>query len=201
MEALLDIGRRLIEERGIDDCSMNDIAAAAGSSIGALYFRFGNRERFIGEVMQRQIDDAARDFERVASDLRLSAQTPGEVISGIVGWLVRNFEKNQGILRAQLRRSLETPQVWRPFQDLAKTIISEAIGLLSRFRQIEADPDWQMHVRIAMQMTIGTLNNILINNPGPLELSDPRTAEEFGAAAVRYLRWDDADTAPPGAIG
>lgn len=190
MEALLDIGRRLIQERGIDNCSMNDVAAAAGSSIGALYFRFGNREGFVSAVMQRQIDQAACDFERVASDLRVSADAPAQIISGVVGWMVRNFAENQGLLRAQLRRSLETPQVWRPFQDLAKIIITETIGLLSRFPQIEADPDWEMHVRIAMQMTIGTLNNILINNPGPLELNDPRTAEEFGTAANRYLRLD-----------
>ena len=42
-EALLEIGEHLIEQRGVDDCSMNEVAAAAGSSVGALYFRFGNR--------------------------------------------------------------------------------------------------------------------------------------------------------------
>lgn len=198
MEALLEIGRRLIQERGIDNCSMNDVAEAAGSSIGALYFRFGNREGFVSAVMERQIDQAARDFERVASALRASADAPAEIVSGVVGWLVRNFAENQGLLRAQLRRSLEAPQVWRPFQDLARIIISEAIGLLSRFPQIEDDPDWELHVRVVMQMTIGTLNNILINNPGPLELSDPRTSEELGVAAIRYLRLDDVDTSLPG---
>ena len=55
-EALLEIGRQLIEQRGVDDCSMNEVAAAAGSSVGALYFRFGNKERFVSEVMRRQVD-------------------------------------------------------------------------------------------------------------------------------------------------
>ncbi len=192
MEALIDIGRRLIEERGIDNCSMDDVAVAAGSSIGSLYFRFGNRKTFVGEVIQRQIQAARRDFGLVASELQMSARSPGEVIFGVVGWLVRSFAENQGLLRAQLRRALEAPEGWRPFQDLAKEVVTETISLLSRFRQIETDPAWETHVRIAMQMVIGTLNNILINNPGPLELGDPRTAEEFGTAAIRYLRLDGA---------
>src|SRR6516162_2269350 len=81
MEALLDIGRRLIEARGIDDCSMSDVAEAAGSSIGSLYFRFGNRERFIEEVMQRQIQSAREDFERLIAGLNASAKAPDEVIT------------------------------------------------------------------------------------------------------------------------
>ena len=59
-EALLEIGRRLIEQRGVDDCNMTEVAAVAGSSVGALYFRFGNKERFVSEVMQRQVDDTAK---------------------------------------------------------------------------------------------------------------------------------------------
>src|SRR6516165_11556024 len=74
MEALLDIGRQLIEERGIDDCSMSDVAEAAGSSIGSLYFRFGNRERFIDEVMQRHIAAGRSGFESFMGQLRASAE-------------------------------------------------------------------------------------------------------------------------------
>ena len=55
MEKLLDIGREIIARDGIDACNMSAVAAAAGSSVGSLYFRFGNRERFIAEVMERQI--------------------------------------------------------------------------------------------------------------------------------------------------
>jgi AcrR family transcriptional regulator len=190
MEALLDIGRRLIEDRGIDDCRMSDVAEAAGSSIGSLYFRFGNRERFISEVMHRQIQSARQDFERLIADLNTSAKAPDEVIAAVTRWVVGVFGKNKGLLRAQLRRALESPQEWRPFQDFARFLVDEMISVLERFTKLRADPDWQLHVRIAMQIVFGTLNNILINRPGPLELDDRITAEELSKAAVRYLRLD-----------
>jgi AcrR family transcriptional regulator len=187
MEALLDIGRKLIEERGIDDCSMSDVAEAAGSSIGSLYFRFGNRERFISEVMQRQLGSARQDFERLIADLNATAKAPEEVIAGVTRWIVGVFGRNKGLLRAQLRRALESPQEWRPFQDFARFLVDETIAALARFTKLRVDPDWQLHVRIAMQIVFGTLNNILINRPGPLELDD-RAAKELSNAAVRYLR-------------
>jgi AcrR family transcriptional regulator len=188
MEALLDIGRRLIEARGIDDCSMSDVAEAAGSSIGSLYFRFGNRERFIEEVMQRHIAAGRSGFESFVAELNASAESPDEIISAVTRWIVQVFAHSQGLLRAQLRRALENPQVWRPYQDLARLIVDELIKLLARYPEARADPDWQQHVRIAMQMVFGTLNNILINRPGPLELDDPKTAEELSRAVLRYLR-------------
>ena len=188
MEALLDIGRRLIEERGIDDCSMSDVAETAGSSIGSLYFRFGNRERFISEVMQRQIAVGRESFERLMAELAASARAPDEIIAAVTHWIVQVFAQNQGLLRAQLRRTLENPQVWRPYQDLARMIVDDVITLLARCPERRDDSDWQQHVRIAMQIVFGTLNNILINRPGPLELDDRATAEELSKAAIRYLR-------------
>jgi AcrR family transcriptional regulator len=188
MEALLDIGRRLIEERGIDDCSMSDVAEAAGSSIGSLYFRFGNRERFISEVMQRQIQSARQDFDCLIADLNDSAKAPDEVITSVTRWVVGVFGQNKGLLRAQMRRTLENPEEWRPFQDFARYLVEEMVTVLERFPKLRGDPDWQLHVRIAMQIVFGTLNNILINRPGPLELDGRVTAAELSKAAVRYLR-------------
>ena len=75
-ETLLEIGRRLIEQRGVDDCSMNEVAAAAGSSVGALYFRFGNKERFVSEVMRRQVDDTAKQIPIFLAEIEAKQPPP-----------------------------------------------------------------------------------------------------------------------------
>jgi hypothetical protein len=87
-----------------------------------------------------------------------------------------------------MRRTLENPEEWRPFQDFARYLVEEMVTVLERFPKLRGDPDWQLHVRIAMQIVFGTLNNILINRPGPLELDGRVTAAELSKAAVRYLR-------------
>ena len=46
-DALLDAGLACIEAVGIEATSMALVAERAGASIGALYFRFGDKERFV----------------------------------------------------------------------------------------------------------------------------------------------------------
>jgi AcrR family transcriptional regulator len=189
-EALLEIGRRLIEQRGVDDCSMNEVAAAAGSSVGSLYFRFGNKERFVSEVMRRQVDATREQIASFLAKMEAKVSSPPEVIEAITEWLVVEYRKNQGLLRAQIRRALDDPKEWQPFQKLARELVDGTIRILERSPDVPPDTDWQKRVRIIMQMILGTLNNAIINRPGPLELTDDATGHELSRAALRYLRWD-----------
>ncbi len=188
-EALLEIGRRLIEQRGVDDCSMTEVATAAGSSVGALYFRFGNKERFVSEVMQRQVDATGEQIAVLLAEIDAKATSPSEVIEATIKWIVIEFGKNRGLLRAQIRRALDNPQEWQPFQNIGRDLVDGAIAIIGRFPEYQQDDKWQRSVRIAMQMVLGTLNNIVINRPGPLELSDDATSQELFQAAIRYLGW------------
>jgi AcrR family transcriptional regulator len=188
-ETLLEIGRRLIEQRGVDDCSMNEVAAAAGSSVGALYFRFGNKERFVSEVMQRQVNETAKQIPILLAEIKANAKSPADVMEATIKWFVLEFGKNRGLLRAQIRRALDNPQEWQPFQQIARDIVDGAIRIIKRLPDVQLDDGWQKNMRIAMQMVLGTLNNIVINRPGPLELSDDATSNELSRAAIRYLGW------------
>jgi AcrR family transcriptional regulator len=188
-EALLEIGRRLIEQRGVDDCSMNEVAAAAGSSVGALYFRFGNKERFVSEVMRRQVDGTAKQIQVLLVEIEASARSPSDVVEAIIKWFVLEFGKNRGLLRAQIRRALDNPQEWQPFQQIARDAVDGAIKIIKRLPEVRQDDGWQNGVLVAMQMVLGTLTNIVINRPGPLELSDDSTSKELSRAAIRYLGW------------
>ena len=129
-EALLELGRRLIEQRGVDDCSMNEVAAAAGSSVGALYFRFGNKERFVSEVMRRQVDATHERLSSFLAEIDASASSPRTVIETIVKWTVQEFAENQGLLRAQIRRALDRPEEWQPFQKIGVELVDGAIRIL-----------------------------------------------------------------------
>lgn len=190
-ETLLEIGRRLIEQRGVDDCSMNEVAAAAGSSVGALYFRFGNKERFVSEVMRRQVDDTAKQIPILLAEIEAKATSPSEVIEAAIKWFVLEFGKNRGLLRAQIRRALDNPQEWQPFQQIGRDLVDGAIAIIKRLPGLKQDDGWQRGVRVAMQMVLGTLNNIVINRPGPLDLSDDATSRELSRAAIRYLGWNE----------
>jgi AcrR family transcriptional regulator len=58
-ERILCAAARLIDERGIDEISMDDVAASAGVGKGTLYRRFGDRASLIRAL----IEEPERDFQ------------------------------------------------------------------------------------------------------------------------------------------
>jgi AcrR family transcriptional regulator len=58
-ERILCAAARLIEERGIEHISMDDVAAEAGVGKGTLYRRFGER----GELLRALIEEPERAFQ------------------------------------------------------------------------------------------------------------------------------------------
>ena len=141
---------------------MSEVAAAAGSSVGSLYFRFGNKERFVNEVMRRPVDAIREDISRHLADLELKATSPHEVIEAATRWFVVEFGKNQGLLRALVRRALDDPQQWQPFQKAGREFIDGALRILQRFPEVQNDDEWQRRVRVAMQMILGGVLMLLV---------------------------------------
>jgi AcrR family transcriptional regulator len=58
-ERILCAAARLVDERGIDGVSMDDVAAEAGVGKGTLYRRFGDR----GSLVRALIEEPERDFQ------------------------------------------------------------------------------------------------------------------------------------------
>ena len=54
-EQLLDIGRRLFAERGLDGTSIEEIAAQAGVSKPVVYEHFGGKEGLYAVVVDREV--------------------------------------------------------------------------------------------------------------------------------------------------
>ena len=55
-EQLLDIGRRLFAERGLDGTSIEEIAAQAGVSKPVVYEHFGGKEGLYAVVVDREVE-------------------------------------------------------------------------------------------------------------------------------------------------
>jgi AcrR family transcriptional regulator len=66
--ALLEAARSAFEQRGFDDCRMNDIADAAGVSHGTVYTYFESKEEILGQVIDELLVELHDDLRTPASD-------------------------------------------------------------------------------------------------------------------------------------
>jgi len=99
-EQLLDIGRRLFAERGLDGTSIEEIAAQAGVSKPVVYEHFGGKEGLYAVVVDREVDR----FLGMATNL-LSGEDTMEKFEVAAVALLRYIEDNTDGFRILVRDS------------------------------------------------------------------------------------------------
>lgn len=99
-EQLLDIGRHLFAERGLDGTSIEEIAAQAGVSKPVVYEHFGGKEGLYAVVVDREVDR----FLKMATEL-LNGDDTMEKFEVAAVALLRYIEDNSDGFRILVRDS------------------------------------------------------------------------------------------------
>ncbi|MCW5748909.1 MAG: TetR/AcrR family transcriptional regulator [Alphaproteobacteria bacterium] len=172
-DQLLAAGLRLLEARDFEALPIADIAAAAGCSGGAFYFRFADKDAFFRALIAHRLAEARRGV----ADL-LAAPGP-DSLATLVRAVVETFRRRPGFLRAVLRRSIGDASVWEPMRAHGHFIAERYIERLARETGQRPAPDAERRIRFAFQIMNGTLINALVNAPGPLLLDDPALPGEL----------------------
>jgi AcrR family transcriptional regulator len=102
-EQLLDIGRRLFAERGLDGTSIEEIAAQAGVSKPVVYGHFGGKEGLYAVVVDREVER----FLEMATRLLGGEDTMAKFEAAAVG-LLRYIQDNADGFRILVRDSSPT---------------------------------------------------------------------------------------------
>lgn len=189
---MIAAGQALLEEHGvIEQVVLSDVIRLAGTSTGAFYGRFKDKDAFIKAVLENAFVGLRAQADEVVNAERATGveRPPREVAALIVKHYVEMCRSNQGMFRACLRyfttrNTYEQPMrtLNRHTQDLFVPMLAGRIQRPGKStQQIETD------VRIAMQMMVGTLTLMLVNNPGPLRLEDKDTAQRLTELMTRFL--------------
>ena len=82
---LLDAAETLFGDRGIHRSSLDEIAAAAGLTKGAIYANFGSKKELITAIMARKLDDDGAEPQPPSASLAAWAGRLGESYESAVG--------------------------------------------------------------------------------------------------------------------
>jgi len=164
---LLAAGQRLIAKRDFDSMSVAEIASAAGCSVGAFYQRFRDKDAFFGALIAQYVAEAR------ATTLAVFADTNDErLIGALVAATAARFRNNAGLIRAAIRRRMEDASVWEPIRLHGHFAADNFIEWQARHFGRKLKDDEIVATRFAFQVLYGTLNNAIVNQPGPLNLMD-----------------------------
>lgn len=166
-DRLLAAGFKLLRRRDFDQLSVADIARAANCAVGSFYQRFFDKDQYFF---------ALAEMRRAQSRGQLETWYDGVKLGSLVE---RAIERELGFVldhpdfwRAALRRGTTDPTFWEEFRALGRASVERFVDVYSRLLGRTPGADEVERIRFAFQMVRGTLNNTLINQPGPLSLED-----------------------------
>jgi len=119
-EAFVDAGLRLIQNRGYEQMSVQDVLDELEASRGAFYHYFESKHALLEAAVDRLVDAAMAAVAPVAADPELPAAEKLErLFSGIAGWKTERkdlmlallevwYSDDNAIVRDKLRRSMVT---------------------------------------------------------------------------------------------
>jgi AcrR family transcriptional regulator len=173
-DALIATAFKLLEQREFDEISIADLAQKAGYSVGAFYARFKSKDELFDAMMEQHIDDRRRTRARqfaTASDATLIRVLLEETIQYY--WGRRRF------WRAALFRSIRDEGFWAPLRKLSYELADALVARFSERAQRPLSETEETNVRFAVQIALGTVNNAIINRPGPIFLGQALFAENL----------------------
>jgi len=187
-QRILSAGLALLRTHSFHELTMEQIAQAAGCSVGTLYKRFANKDALLDELA----DTVRRD---ILSGLRTDV-TPGgfggdsleDVVCRVVGLVVETARTHEGLTRALQTRNVQKPRMKRPLRDANLAAAAMAVAAAKVHRPDHLDEEeFERRFRIGYQMMIGTIVNMIINDPGPLHLTDEQAVKRLAGVMVAYL--------------
>jgi AcrR family transcriptional regulator len=166
-DRLLRAGQALIAKRDFDSILVAEIAEAADCSVGAFYQRFRDKAAFFGALVANYVSEARATTLALFRDY-----SDDRLIGALVAATATRFRKHAGLIRAAIRKRMEDPAVWEPIRLHGHFTADKFIEWLAAHRGRTLTADEVVATRFAFQVLFGTLNNAVINQPGPLDLGD-----------------------------
>lgn len=137
-DSVLDAAARCIERKGIDNVSLEEVAAEAGVSRTTLYRRFGNRE----SLFKTLLIEGAKPFREWSRGILLGPGTVAERLETVlthairemqqVGWLDRSLYSGMSPASAQLFRAAHADSSVGSIEPLLRLLIDDqakAVGM------------------------------------------------------------------------
>lgn len=190
LERVLDAAEEIIAERGVAALTISEVVRRAGSSVGAFYARFPDKDSLLATLHERSCGEALATAELALHPARWETKELGAMVSEVVRFTVSLCEERRGLLLAFIALAASDAA----YAERRATLESQIAALLYEFlraRESEVShPDLRTAAHVAIRMMLATAEyGALIQRGSPSEpdLSDDRIAAELARAVLSYL--------------
>ena len=189
-DRLLAAGFKLLRRKHFDELSVADIARSAGCAVGSFYLRFADKDQYFLAIAEVRRAQSRGQLDSCYTDATLD-----DIVARAVARDLTFVLEHPNFWRAALRKGATDPTFWQEFRELGRESVSRFLDCHAKLLGRALGEDEIERVRFAFQMVRGTLNNTLMNQPGPFQLEDEVFRRQMERAFHLVAGIDAADGA------
>lgn len=182
MVSLVNEGLALLNDYDFDSLSIETICERCNTTTGSFYARFESKEVFVTALQRIVVEDTrigmVANYE--------SNRAPRDSLPYLLAWISKGavtwYRRNEGLVRACLRRAASDPAIWTPMRELGELQVSLALPQILNLLPGRTNRSEKQYVLFAFQIMHGTLNNMILINPGPFAIHHPNTGRMLATA-------------------
>ena len=110
LDRILDAAEALVTEKGFADTPVAEIVRRAGSSVGAFYARFRDKDALLHALYDRYFEQAMATADAALDPARWEGASIDEMLSAVVRFLVEIYREQHGLIRAFVIRNHVDPE-------------------------------------------------------------------------------------------
>jgi AcrR family transcriptional regulator len=190
-DALIETCFALLKDKDFDEISVAELAQKAGYSVGAFYARFRSKDELFDAMITRHLE--ARRRTRTEQFEKGPAAT---LVHDVLEETVQYYWGRRRFWRAALIRSMREPEFWTPMRKLSHEFADALIAHMAGRAKRPLTAQEGDNVRFAVQLAFGTINNTILNRPGPFLMDEVLFVQNL-VRAFRLVSGYDALAATP----
>lgn len=185
---ILDAAESLLGEKRWEDASVAEIARLAGSSVGAFYTRFRDKDALLSALHERFVEEAIATADFAMNEQRWASASISLVVRELVAFQVRIQDQHVGLWRAIALRSSESPEFQARGLRMTKHIDELFTRLVVARRHEILHPIPVLAAVFASRLIAGVmLQRLLFPLTASIDAPGVSVVEELTHAALAYL--------------
>lgn len=192
MERFVEAAIGLLDTRLWDEIGVSELAAAAGSSVGSFYARFGDKQALLDLLDERYADELTSWLAQHVQEVRARRLPLAERVRVFISDSVVFHRRYRGLLRTLITHT-RAHQAAR-FTERTLRMNAQLPSLLESFSECRAEiahPNPERAVFDAFSFTYAAMRERILfpeSMPEPFERSDNELVESLTHNFLAYLR-------------
>ena len=190
LEALLDAAEVLLERQTLQGASVSAIARSAGSSVGAFYHRFPDKQALARTLYERFRHQSLATIQENFSPERWAGHTLGDLLGALIAFTAHDYLLRPGLRRFALNLVQSDPDIRDLSKELAGKVVDAFETLLLSRRSEFTHEDPRLAAEFLHRMLFSTLDQVALfygEAPTGNELSEEALVGELSRAIRAYL--------------